>query len=297
VQRKFLVLSLIAITVLAISLAACQPGMDGSEETLVTQQGWENEGSPEGTPQSSAVTKETDPDVIQSQWEASPHAHTYVLDSLGMNSGCARCHAPTSFVPSMDEMPESCAVCKFEVAPPPPTIAEENWGNVTCNICHRMKKDEVQPGYAWLSVPPIDEYEDLATTSELCLKCHGEVEIIGHGMPNLASAHSSYTCTQCHDAHSTKASCTSELCHTSVADSTVPITGHDVDHENVTCWACHDGDAMIVKPGDQGRWLTYLPDSEVAYASHNILKQVSCDRCHFVNNVWGLSDSVSQTSP
>jgi len=296
-QRKILFLSLIAMAFFAMELTACLPGNDISQTDLATQQATGNEGSPSGAPQTSPEPEEIDPAFFQTQWEMSAHANTYVLDALGKNSTCARCHAPTSFVPSMEDMPESCAVCKFEVAPPPPTIAETDWGNVTCNICHRVKKDVVQPEYAWLSVPPIDEYEYVATTTELCMKCHGEMDIVGHGVPNLANAHQGYTCTECHDAHSTTATCASELCHASVANQATPTPGHDENHAAVTCWACHDMDGQTVGPDDQGKWVTFLPDSTIPFASHNIVKQASCDRCHFVNNPWNLSASVSQTNP
>jgi hypothetical protein len=292
-QRRTLILSLIAPVFLVVGLTACQAGEDVTIEEPAPQQVPSNEGSPTGAPQSTGNPTGAAPSAsIQSMWEASPHAHTYVLDELGMNSTCARCHAPTSYIPSMDDMPDSCAVCKFEVAPPPPTIAEVDWGNIPCKVCHRLKRGEVKPEYAWLSIPPIDEYEDLATTTDLCLKCHGQIDIADHGMPDLANAHAGYTCTQCHDAHTTTATCASEICHANVLNPTSPTPGHDENHETVTCWACHDAAGLAVGPDDQGNWVTLLPDSSIPFASHNIVKQALCERCHYINNPWNLSEEV-----
>lgn len=292
-QRRTLILSLIAAAFLAVGLTACQPGTETPPQGQASPQVPTNQGSPTGAPQSPGSPTETvPPPLIQSQWEASPHGNTYVLDELGNNSTCARCHAPTSFIPSMDDMPESCAACKFEVDPPPPTIAQTDWDNVPCNVCHRVKKGEVQPEFAWLSIPPIDEYEDLSSTTDLCLKCHGQIDIAGHEMPDLANAHAAYTCTQCHDPHTTTATCASEICHADVLNPTTPIVGHDEDHQAVTCWACHDAAGLAAGPDEQGKWVTFLPASSTPYASHNIVKQAPCERCHYLNNPWNLSAEV-----
>jgi len=199
----------------------------------------------------------------------------------------------------MDDMPASCATCKFEVEPPPPTLAEADWESISCNVCHRIKKGVVDPEYAWLSVPPIDEYEDVESTTELCLQCHIEINIFGHETPNLANAHADFTCTQCHDAHSTIASsCASENCH---ADTLNPpsaaIPGHDDDHGAVPCWVCHDAAGLAIGLDDQGNWITLQDVSLIPYASHDITRQVLCERCHFLNNPWNLSNDVSKASP
>ena len=294
-QSRTLFLSLIATAFLVAGLTACQSEKETPPQGQVSPQVPSvpsNEGSPTGAPQSTGIPTEIAPTQIQSLWEASPHAQTYVLDELGINSTCARCHAPINYVPSMDDMPASCAVCKFEIAPPPPTIAEADWDNVPCNVCHRLKKGEVQPEYAWLSIPPIDEYEDVASTTDLCLKCHGQIDIAGHEMPDLANAHAGYTCTQCHDAHTTTATCASEVCHANALNPPAPIPGHDNNHEAVTCWACHDAAGLAVGPDEQGNWVSFLPESSIPYASHNIVKQALCERCHFADNPWNLSVEV-----
>jgi hypothetical protein len=239
-----------------------------------------------------------DPALIKVLWEASPHAQTYVLDAAGTNSTCARCHAPLNFVPSMDDIPASCAACKFEVEPPPPTLPETAWESIPCNICHQVKKGEIDPEYTWLSVPPIDEYADVESTTELCLNCHIQVEIPGHETPDLANAHSDFTCTKCHDAHSTIAiSCASEDCHADTINSSVAISGHDQAHSAVPCWVCHDAAGLAAGLDENENWVTLLNVASTPYVSHNIIKETLCERCHFLNNPWNLSADVSKVTP
>lgn len=255
-------------------------------------------GSPTGAPQVTEPPTEIDPALIQVLWEASPHANTYVLDEAGTNSTCARCHAPLDYVPSMDDMPASCAACKFEVDDPPPTLAETDWESIPCNICHRVKKGVVDPEYTWLSVPPIDEYADVESTTELCLNCHIQVDIPGHETPDLANAHADFTCTLCHDAHSTTAiSCASGDCHADTTNSSTAIPGHDEAHLAVPCWVCHDAAGLAAGLDENENWVTLMDVASTPYVSHNIIKETLCERCHFLNNPWNLSDEVSKTGP
>jgi hypothetical protein len=293
-HRKTPFLCLMSAAFVIMWLAACQPGVEKTPEDLASQQVPSKEGSPTGAPQSTVNSTEIASASIQFIWEVSPHANTYVLDALGMNSTCAVCHAPLDFVPSMDNMPESCATCKFTVPDPPPTIAKTDWRNIPCTICHQMKKGKIDPQYAWLAIPPIDEYEDVATTTDLCNKCHADANVAGHTPVDVAGAHAGYTCTQCHDAHSTTASCSTGSCHADVLDPSTPIPGHDQDHKEVACWACHDGAGMAVGPNAEGKWLTLQSALSDPFASHNIVKEALCERCHFLNNPWQLSPDVSK---
>jgi len=253
-------------------------------------------------PQDQSQDAPLDPAVIQQKWEHSAHASTFVEGTDGNNNTCARCHAPANWFPSIDDMPESCFVCKFEVSDPPPYIAENEWENISCNICHKLdKKDNVEPGYIYLEVAAIEEYSEVATTTELCQKCHTAVDLPDHNIAELAGAHSDYACTECHDSHGAAAlSCGSVGCHDDVIDPAVPIAGHDQDHQTVSCGACHDAAGMQVAFIEElGAWTTIVPGSTetdqdvMALTSHNIVKEASCDRCHFENNPWDLSSSVS----
>jgi len=176
-------------------------------------------------------------------------------------------------------------------------IAEANWSSVQCNICHRVKKGEVDPQYAWLAIPPIDDYEDLASTTELCVKCHVEVDVEGHMSVEVAGAHADYTCTQCHDAHATTATCATADCHPDVMEPSASIPGHDEDHQSVACWACHDADGLEIGIDEQGIWTTVVGESQEPFASHNTVKEALCERCHFSGNPWELSDDISSETP
>jgi hypothetical protein len=253
-------------------------------------------------PQDQSQDEPLDPAVIQQNWESSSHASTFVEGVAGNNNTCARCHAPANWFPSIDDMPESCFACKFEVSDPPPYIAENDWQNVSCNICHQLdKKDNVEPGYIYLEVAAIEEYSDVATTTELCQKCHTAVDLPGHDVAELAGAHADYMCTECHDSHAAAAlSCGSVGCHDDVIEPAVSIAGHDQDHQKVSCVACHDAAGMQVAfIEEMGVWTTIVSgsmetDQDIfALTSHNIVKESSCDRCHFENNPWNLSSTVS----
>ena len=201
----------------------------------------------------------------------------------------------------MDDIPETCLTCKFEVKNPPPLIAESEWEHISCNVCHEVdKKDNVKPEYAWLEIAQIGEYAEVATPTELCLKCHNEIDLPEHGVAQLGGAHADYECTQCHDAHDTVASCAAVDCHDDVVTPAEPIPGHDEDHQSVACVACHDAGEMEVGPVEEtGEWMTLIavsPQGEAAvipFTSHNTVLEAPCERCHFPGNPWGLTENLS----
>jgi hypothetical protein len=244
---------------------------------------------------------EPDPAAIEAAWLSSPHSDTFVLDVEGKNNTCARCHAPVNWQPSMDDLPESCFTCKFELEDPPSYIPENEWVDIPCYICHKVdKKENIQPGFAWLEIAAIGEYAEVATSTELCQKCHNEVDLPNHPVSQVGGAHIDYACTDCHDAHGTTTSCGAVECHEDVVKPVTPIAGHDEDHQMVSCEACHDADGLVVGPSeDEGIWTTYIlvssGEGEIAvpHTSHNIILDAPCENCHFTENPWGLSESVS----
>ncbi len=248
------------------------------------------------------VKPEEDAETIRVKWQESPHASTFVLDEAGNNSTCARCHAPANWFPSMDEMPESCYACKFEVDPPPPLINEADWEHVACKVCHQVKKDEVQPEIAWLEVPPIEEYSQVETPEQLCMKCHTQVDVPGHAGIEVGGAHAEMACTDCHDAHGTAANCADTGCHAEAAATGSGIPGHDEDHQMVSCSACHDAGNLEVGPDASGTWVTFNPQpaneeaAQDGFTSHNTVKEAPCERCHFSGNPWELN-LVEESEP
>lgn len=301
------------VFLLTLGLSACQtaseipPPIVDSQAVQATQpeeagqsevSGQDDVTAPPAVPTPPAADAEPDPAAIQGAWESSPHADTYILDAEGQNNTCARCHAPINWLPAMEDLPESCFACKFELEPPPPTIAEGEWVHIPCKVCHKVdKKGNVEPEIAWLEIAPLDEYISVASPSELCLKCHAAADISGHATVDVGGAHPGYECNQCHSAHDTKASCDTPGCHVEPTD---PIPGHDSDHQAVSCVACHDGSGMEVGPDEETSiWTTFITKpteggtERFAFTSHNVVLDAKCDRCHFVGNSWGLTESVA----
>jgi hypothetical protein len=317
IKKKPLRISLIIlglVLLFASGLVACQSQGEtqptdvetgtAAGETITSQPEQPSPGdaqSDPAAPTSAPAEAEPDPAAIEAAWQSSPHADAFVLDAEGNNNTCARCHAPINWMPTMDDLPDSCFACKFELEDPPSYIPEGEWVSIPCNVCHPIDRDDnIQPEIAWLEIAPLGEYAEVTSPTELCLKCHAPIDIPGHGEVQLVNAHADYECTGCHTAHLITTSCVSEACHSDVIDPVTPIPGHDADHQAVSCVACHDGSGMEVGPDDgTGLWTTFTTTGSAesdlerfVFASHNIVLQSSCDRCHFVDNPWALSTDV-----
>jgi hypothetical protein len=300
----------------ALVLSACSPGGNPSPDESVNQ-GNSNNGSSSGAPTNPAGNSNNsagatnipavatmDVDAIPSAWESSAHAHTYVVNKAGENSACTKCHSPTNFIPTVDEVPESCFICKFELSEPPPLTAQDIWDGIQCKICHEPGKKGVIPAeISWLEVPILEEYAEVDSSSELCLKCHVQVDLPGHKpQVDLANAHADMVCTDCHNAHDLQASCSASGCHDDVLASGNSIAGHDTDHQNVSCIACHQAGGIPNGMDDSsGQWLPLIQikavdgsNQLIPYASHNIVTDSACETCHFSGNPWKLSVTTGQ---
>jgi len=312
----------ICVTLLALLtafvLSACSPGGVSSPDGANNQENTgdqvsstsnQNDSLTQNTPDNGDSSSGGEPvategsvdmiDMIPSYWQVSAHAQTYVVNADGENSACTQCHAPVNYVPPLDEIPDSCFVCKFEVSVPPPLIDQDVWTNINCNICHETdRKRNILPEYKWLEVPILLEYAEVATSTELCLKCHVQSDLPGHKpQPNLANAHADMVCSDCHDAHNLEAGCSTGDCHADVLAGGETIEGHDQDHQLVSCVACHQtGGLPFGMTDDSGEWLPLIsitpigsdPDL-VTYSSHDIVRESACDRCHFSGNPWDLN--------
>jgi hypothetical protein len=286
------------LLLLIIGVSACSSGDDSSDADVPAAEVEETE--PQQQTDDDSMS-EPDPAAIEAAWLSSPHADAFVLDVAGNNNTCARCHAPVNWLPSMDDLPESCFTCKFELEDPPPYISENDWVDIPCYTCHEKdKKENIQPEIAWLEIAAIEEYAKVDNSTELCQKCHNEVDLPDHAMSLLGGAHAEFECTGCHNAHDTTTSCGAVGCHEDVVEPAEPIAGHDEDHQMVSCEACHDADGLDVGPSeDEGVWTTFIlvPSGEaeipVAYTSHNTILEAPCERCHFAENPWDLTESVS----
>ena len=215
--------------------------------------------SPGGAPTAAAATPTLPADpgqlAVRQAWESGQHASTYVIEE-DKNNDCARCHSPLSWIPtSPDDMPATCASCKFTIKTPKP-VAKADWRNIGCEQCHKVEKTVLTEQVAWLNAAiaqfdtTADPYEPVQSNTELCAKCHrGGYEI----------------------ALGTRA------------------------HAAVNCVACHDASGLKVGPTpDKKTWLTFRPadprgkPGDSPYISHDLQRKVDCARCHFPNNPWGL---------
>ncbi len=231
-------------------------------------------------------TGEALPDAPLDRWLAGQHADTYVVAADGTNSTCNQCHDPLNYIPSMDDMPASCTVCKFEVKPPPPLIEPANAHSVDCKVCHQVDRNGiVQADVRWLEAPAIEQYAKVSSNSQLCQNCHSGAETEGHADVVVSGAHADagLECTDCHDSHALTASCGASGCHETLKET----PGHDTDHAIVHCVACHDSSEMAVGADEarDGLWVTFAGGEGqelFPYLSHALTSEVSCNRsgCH-----------------
>jgi len=253
------------------------------------------------------------------EWAASAHGNTYGLGK-GPNTYCSRCHSPQNWDPaSRPAPPPNCVTCKFpmdpelRIAPTMDFVEEADWVGITCATCHVVDGDMINTtSNAWLN-PIAEEYEPVATTNALCGKCHtnstGVSETGGRGVDHEiilgGSAHRNWAatigahrpdqCSDCHNPHTQQpAACTD--CHTDVGE----IEVHQMHGEKVTCVACHDASGAQVGPHPDeaagGVWTTILTEmsrsgemTTTPIITHSLQWQVTCDRCHFVDNPAGLT--------
>jgi hypothetical protein len=302
-HRDILRIALLAsVVVITLALSSCQSGDSSTSPTQSqisqeTSGGKEQSTSPsEGQPTPSLPLD--DPDVIQKMWEGSPHADTFIVSATGENNSCSSCHSRYNYIPAVDDIPEECYACKFEVGDPEPFIDEKYWKHVDCMNCHRVSKKEVEPEVAWLEFALIEEYTEVVSVTELCSKCHLAADVTEHVSVVVGGDHPNYQCTECHDAHDTTASCLAAGCHEGTLAQDPAILGHDEDHASVACVACHDADGLEIGfVEDLGVWTTLIAagtdgTKNRPYTSHNIVLEALCERCHFPGNPWGFSDTV-----
>lgn len=197
------------------------------------------------------LTPTPDQSAIVAAWEKSGHAHTYGLEK-GPNTYCAKCHSPQNWDPAASiDSPPNCVSCKFSnepemrIAVDNPPVDEADWKNIGCAVCHRVDNGVAEAEVSWLDVRT-GYYETVATATELCEKCHLDNDTLSHKVDYSDSPHEDFTCTQCHDAHSTAASCTAGGCHTDFSDKEPKVIAEHLDQVNTNqCKTCHKSVADI----------------------------------------------------
>ncbi len=198
---------------------------------------------------------------------------------------------------------------------------------VECKDCHESIGGILSVSIAYWN-PQIQQYQSVPDSNTLCRKCHVDIGSSNH-QPDVGKAvHKSFECTDCHDPHSTMASCSNSTCHANILPSdnmppATPTGGHPTIespfcggptchpaatevaskprsvhgsvHAAVTCQACHDASGIQVGPEEGGGpWITWQTPVQSGnsvrepYFSHQIQLEVDCTRCHFSNNPWKL---------
>lgn len=257
--------------------------------------------------------------AIEAAWKESGHSNTYDLGK-GPNTYCARCKSPRNWDPKATVGPApNCVACKFpfdkEVRKPPPNtnifIEQKDWKGIGCDICHKVETNVVDPKpVAWNQAT--GKYDAVASNTELCEKCH--TDSLGGSKHKMAIGGPAHTgqigltakrpqeCTDCHNPHSTQASCTS--CHGDVF-KTKPNAGHIAVHEKIACDACHDARGLTLGPNaDKTKWVAFQsvtspaggPPTLSQVTSHTLQKRVACTRCHYDNNPNKLRSMVTPTA-
>jgi hypothetical protein len=263
------------------------------------------------TPELLLVTESTSPLYVEewNNWQSGPHSAAYDLGK-GPNTYCARCHSPQNWDSNARiDPPPNCVSCKFasedspRIAAGNPLIGAAEWKGIGCAVCHKMDNGIPNPGIAWYD-QQTGYYLTVTSSSQLCEKCHTDTQTLQYAIDLGIEAHVDFTCIDCHEPHSTAATCSSEACHSDVAfsDELNPDhIGHTSNHKSVSCVACHDASGLEVWPMEAtGIWTTFRttqtvgPAQTVPCASHNVTNQVMCVRCHFPGNPWHLAESVSE---
>jgi hypothetical protein len=283
-RRNSVWIVVISMLVLALTLSNCGKGpREGCDSEVTT--------SKDGI-QSTLVTPlfivtPQDPFSVEALWQEGPHADTFVVAEDNTNNSCTQCHSPMNWNPTSENQPVKWTASQIDISPPTPLIDEVEWNNVSCNVCHPGEKDQIRGEFAWLENAPTDEYSEVDSSTVLCQKCHLAGEVEGHHSLDVEGSHSEFLCTDCHDAHSTAATCSSAGCHEPFTAECESIETHDKPHAEVTCSACHDNGEPQIKWNEEFQaWDTFRlssrgnPVEYEPYTSHNLTLEVDCDRCH-----------------
>jgi hypothetical protein len=144
----------------------------------------------------------------------------------------------------------------------------------------------------------------------LCTNCHDPHSLTASCTQSGCHNELDMTTTNTRPSHPTmggSTSCIQAGCHTGVNFAAKPevnqqsgVWSHqDVRHTAVSCGACHDAAGLEVGILEgENIWVTFRTvellgrSSQEYYPSHNFQRDVNCARCHYVDNPWGLAESV-----
>lgn len=200
---------------------------------------------------------------------------------------------------------------------------------ISCEVCHSAVEGALQRELSWID-QETGQIEAVSDASKLCIKCHPSQDTADWIAKGTPLTHPEYGCIDCHNAHTTQASCTQSACHSDIRETLAtsvekpdghPEEGdpnnnymcggaachdlvkkalgspiyHQYTHSQVPCTVCHDASGMAVdKEVDLG-WITIANsdqgnDTTKALVSHIIGREVTCKKCHSSDNPWSLPE-------
>ena len=246
--------------------------------------------TPQPTPTRGHIATQAELAAARSEWGHSAHADTFDAGQ-GANTTCASCKSPRNWDPTDlagQAQALDCNACKRVPGAPRPAleggvpIAQKDWHNVGCEICHEPVGDSYYTSISFWN-QAMGKYEPVASTTELCAKCH-EAQ---HGFQVIEEqtasvAHQGWECTRCHGAHGAPSACTN--CHD-------PKVGKGAQehalHPKVNCTACHDAGGLSIWHDTDSNSKHYGEYAAVrfghalrSWTSHDLTLQVQCERCH-----------------
>lgn len=249
----------------------------------------------------------------QELWKQSLHANTYNLENAS-NTYCARCHSPLNWDPASSSGAQQ-------------VVSKSEWKSIPCTVCHEQNGNNISGTVSFWD-QGTKQYEQVKSSSDLCIQCHTDEENHNALIKMGTGAHMNFDCVTCHEPHSLKASCSNAGCHQNIRpESSLPPstpTGgqhpanaafcggaschpaatqaaasntsiHGAVHASVSCIACHDASGMAVGPSpERGAWITFATaepggmQTSGPAMSHDIQASADCARCHFEGNTWNL---------
>lgn len=263
-----------SIILSAISLTGCAGRVERVCPTPMLAEGSGSDGIESLTV---ATSTPQPPQVVREAWETGPHARTQVQSEPGFEENCRACHAP------LEALSLGSGQSKQDASETPGVVHAA----IGCAVCHPQEQGEEGREVARFADWRAGRYEPVESGGELCLGCHVADDLQGHLFVDLSGAHAGFSCTVCHDPHSGAASCTDSGCHQSFGIECEPIQSHDKPHAAVSCSGCHaSGDVEIAWDPAREMWHSHLPLGRngaaalVAFTSHDLSRDVECERCH-----------------
>jgi hypothetical protein len=240
--------------------------------------------------------------IAISDLASGPHSAGYDLGK-GPNTYCSKCHSPLNWdINATIGTPPNCVSCKFanesevRIGEGNPLIPESEWKGISCGVCHKVTDNEVNPTITWHN-PETNYYESMATSQQLCEKCHLDTETLRYKIDLGTTVHVDYDCTDCHQPHSVAANCQDTGCHAEVKFTEANRNGnkHTTAHQSIKCTACHDASGLDVdKIEGDDTWTTFRTVEVLGraqtkpYTSHNLTTDINCQKCHYPENPWNL---------